>query len=127
MLTHLIISKGTELLRFPLDKIVFISSDGNYSNLTTVDNRTSLLCMQLGQIEALIAEQLGQSGAIFIRTGRGLIINKDYIHLIDISKQRLILSDCDKCRHELTASREVLIKLKDYVDSLTPKGNGQYE
>lgn len=39
MLPHLIISKGTELLRFPLDKIVFISSDGNYSNLTTVDNR----------------------------------------------------------------------------------------
>ena len=123
MPTHLIVSKGTELMRFPLDKIVYVSSDGNYSNLTTVDNRTSLLSMQLGQVEALIATQLGSSGAIFIRVGRGLIINKDYIHSIDISKQRLVLSDCDRCRHELNASREVLVKLKEYVDSTIAKGN----
>ena len=123
MPTHLIVSKGTELMRFPLDKIVYVSSDGNYSNLTTVDNRTSLLSMQLGQVEALIATQLGSSGAIFIRVGRGLIINKDYIHSIDISKQRLVLSDCDRCRHELSASREVLVKLKEYVDSTIAKGN----
>ena len=123
MPTHLIVSKGTELMRFPLDKIVFISSDGNYSNLTTVDNRTSLLSMQLGQVEVLIAEQLGQSRATFIRTGRGLIINKDYIHHIDISRQLLVLSDCDRCHYELTASREVLIKLKDYVESLIQKNN----
>ena len=110
-------------MRFPLDKIVYVSSDGNYSNLTTVDNRTSLLSMQLGQVEALIATQLGSSGAIFIRVGRGLIINKDYIHSIDISKQRLVLSDCDRCRHELNASREVLVKLKEYVDSTIAKGN----
>lgn len=72
--------------------------------------------LQLGQIEALIAEQLGSSGSVFIRAGRGLIINTEYINYIDVSKQILVLSDCEGSRYELSASREVLIKLKEFVE-----------
>ena len=31
----IIISKGTELLRIPADCLMYISSDGNYSNVIT--------------------------------------------------------------------------------------------
>lgn len=115
---HIVISKSTELLRVPVDRLMYISSDGNYSNVFTCDGRSRLVCMQLGQIEDLIGDQLGDNGGNFLRLGRSLIINTDYIYFIDVGKQQLILSDCSGSWHELTASREVLIKLKAYMESL---------
>ena len=117
-----VISKGTELVRVPSAKLVYISADGNYSNLVTQDNRSRMVSFQLGQLEDLIGEQLGDSGNNFIRLGRGLIINSDFVHYIDIAKQQLVLSDCLDCYHELSASREVLIKLKAYLDALIKNG-----
>ena len=121
MPTHFIISKGTELLRVPLNSLMYVSAEGNYSVVVTKDSHKTLMSLQLGQIENLMAEQLGSSGGVFIRAGRGLIINTDYINYIDISKQVLVLSDCEGSRHELSASREVLIKLKEYVESTIKK------
>ena len=115
---HIVISKGTELLRVPVDRLMYISSDGNYSNVFTSDGRCHLVSMQLGQIEDLIASQIGDSADNLMRLGRSLIINIDYIYLIDTARQQLILSDCAGSSHELTASREVLIKLKAYIESL---------
>ena len=69
-------------------------------------------------IEDLIGDQLGDDGGNFLRLGRSLIINTDYIYLIDVAKQQLVLSDCKGSWHELTASREVLTKLKAYIESL---------
>ena len=124
MPNHFVIFKGTELHRFPLDAIICISADGNYSHVMTVDGRKTLICLQLGQIEALMGDQLGKGITNFVRIGRGHIINTDYINHIDISKQVLILSDCRSVRTELAASREALIKLKDYVEqSLTHHSN----
>ena len=117
-MSYIIISKGTELLRVPQEKLVYISSEGNYSNVVTADNRKRLVTYQLGQIEDVIGEQLGDSGSNFLRLGRSLIINTDYIYAIDVARQQLIMSDCAGCYHELTASREVLIKLKAYIESI---------
>lgn len=115
---HIVISKGTELLRLPVDHLMYISSDGNYSNVFTLDGRSRMICMQLGLIEDLIGNQLADHGGNFLRLGRSLIINTDYIYFIDVGKQQLILSDCAGSWHELTASRDVLIKLKTYLESL---------
>lgn len=114
---HIIISKGTELLRVPSDRLIYISSDGNYSNVVTLDGKTHLVSLQLGQVEDLIADQLGEEESSFLRLGRSLIINVNYIYLIDVAKQHLVLSDCAGCWHDLSASREVLIKLKAYVEA----------
>lgn len=118
----IVISKGTELLRIPPHRLVYISADGNYSEVTTRDNRKRIVSFQLGQIEDLIGDQLGDEGSNFIRLGRGLIINLDYVYWVDVTKQVLILSDCAGCYHELTASREVLIKLKAYIDAIVKNG-----
>ena len=115
---HIVISKGTELLRVPANRLMYISSDGNYSNVITSDGKSRLVSLQLGQIEDLIAEQIGDTAGTFLRLGRSLIINIDYIYLIDTARQQLILSDCAGSSHELSASREVLIKLKAYIESL---------
>ena len=118
----IVISKGTELLRVPASRLVYISAEGNYSEVVTRDNRKRIVSFQLGQLEDIIGDQLGDEGGNFVRLGRGLIINTDYVYLIDITKQRLILSDCAACYHELSASREVLIKLKAYIDATINHG-----
>ena len=119
---HLIISKGTEMLRVAASRLVYVSADGNYSNVVTQDNRSQMVSFQLGQVEDLIGEQLGDEGSMFIRLGRGLIINMNFVYWVDIAKQQIILSDCAGCYHELSASREVLIKLKAYMEALHENG-----
>lgn len=118
MANFVTISKGTEFLRIPADHLVYISADGNYSNVVTRDGKSALVSFQLGQVEDLIADQLGEGGGQFIRLGRGLIINILFVYRIDITTQELVLSDCNGCYHELSASREVLIKLKAYMETL---------
>ena len=118
---HIVISKGTELLRVPADRLIYVAAEGNYAYVVTQDGRKTMVSFQLGQIEDLIGDQLGDAGEHFVRLGRSLIINTDFVYSIDISKQTVILSDCFKFRQELNASREVLIKLKAYIDAMTQK------
>ena len=120
----IVISKGTELFRIPADRLVYVAADGNYSTVVTQDNRKTMVSMQLGQIEDLIGDQLGDEGSNFIRLGRGLVINTDFIFSIDTTRQRIVLSDCNGCYHDLTASREVLIKFKSYIEA-SIQSNGE--
>lgn len=115
------VSKGTELLRFPVDRLVYIESDGNYSYVVTHDGRKALVTMQLGQLEDIINSQLGEDVMNIVRLGRGLIVNTDYVHQIDTARQRLVLSDCDRCWYELTASRIALTHLKNLIDNANDK------
>jgi DNA-binding LytR/AlgR family response regulator len=110
------------MLRVPASRLVYVSADGNYANVVTQDNRRQMVSFQLGQVEDMIGDQLGEEGGKFVRLGRSLIINTDFVYWVDIAKQQLILSDCVQCYHELTASREVLIKLKAYIDVMTSHG-----
>ena len=113
---YIVISKGAELCRVPKSRLVYISADGNYSKVFTQDKQSCLVSFQLGQLEDLIGEQLGDAGENFVRLGRGLIINLDFVYRIDVTSQLLVLSDCNGCYYELSASREVLNKLKIYID-----------
>lgn len=113
---HIVISKGTELHRFPLDALICVTAEGNYSYVSTLDGRETLVSLQLGQIEDLLSQQLGSENRNFLRVGRGLIINLDYLNHIDVSKQVLVLSDCRRLRKELSASRDALIKVKELVE-----------
>lgn len=115
---HIVLSRGTELLRVRADRLVYVESQGNYSHVVTLDGRKRLVSFQLGQIEDLIGDQLGDAGeGRFLRLGRGLIVNLDYVYFIDVAKQQLVLSDCTGSYHELSASREVLQKLKLYLEN----------
>lgn len=117
MTRHLIISTANDLVRIAPDRIVFISSEGNYSTLILSDGETRMVTFQLGHIEKMIASQLGVEGNIFIRIGKSLIINRSYIYYINISRQRLILSDVATFSHTVTPSKEALKQLKELLDS----------
>ncbi len=116
MTKQLIISTSNDLVRIAPDRIVYISSDGNYSTLVQTDGEMRMLSFQLGQIEKMIASQLGSEGNNFIRIGKSLIINRSYIYYINVSKQKLVLSDVAAFSHSVTASREALKQLKELLE-----------
>ena len=116
MKKQLIISTSIDLVRIAPNKIIYIASDGNYSTLVQTDNEVRMLSYQLGQIEKMISTQLGSDGETFIRIGKSLIINRSYIYFINIPKQKLILSDVASFSHSVTASKEALRQLKEFIE-----------
>ncbi len=113
----LIISTAVDLVRIAPDRIVYFSSDGNYSTLVQADSEMRVVALQLGQIAQLIDKQLTASDRTnFIRVGKSLIINRSFIYYINVPKQKLMLSDAASFSHTLTASREALKQLKDLLD-----------
>ena len=112
---YLIISTANDLVRIAPEKVVYISSDGNYCNMVQTDGETRLLSYQLGTIEPMLHEQLGTASP-FIRVGRGSIINRNYIYYINVQSQKLILSDNVRFTHTVPASKDALKSLKDLVE-----------
>lgn len=116
MSKHLIISTTIDLVRIAPERIVYISSDGNYSTLVQTDDEMRMLSYQLGQIEKMISTQLGSDGNNFIRIGKSLIINSSYVYYINIPKQKLVLSDVKTFNHTVSASKEALKQLKELLE-----------
>ncbi len=100
----------------PPDSVVFITADGNYSALTMADSESFVLTLQLGQIERRLAEMLDKDDHRFIRIGKSLIVNRDFIAFIHPVRQKIILSDCRSFRHEVSASKDALRALKELLE-----------
>ena len=116
---QLLFPTSIDLVRIAPDRIVYISSDGNYSTLVQADGEVRMLSFQLGQIEKMILSQLGSDGNMFIRIGKSLIINRSFISYINIPKQKLTLSDVATFSHTVTASKEALRELKELIENET--------
>lgn len=115
--THLVISTANDLLRVAASQILYISSDGNYCNLFQTGGEIRLVTFQLGQIEQMIADQLPELSNNFVRIGRSLIINLNYVYYIHVTKQQLLLVDAQQNRYTLTASKEALKALKELIEN----------
>lgn len=113
---RLIFTTTTEIVRVPADSVVFITADGNYSAITLADGENFVLTLQLGQIERRIAEMLDKDDHRFIRIGKSLIVNRDFIAFIHPVRQKMILSDCRNFRHEVSASKDALKAIKELLE-----------
>ncbi|MBQ7279837.1 MAG: LytTR family transcriptional regulator DNA-binding domain-containing protein [Bacteroidales bacterium] len=117
MKEYLVISTQTDLLRLTGENIMYVSADGNYSTFMQRNGESKTIVKQLGEIETSIRHQMRETGANFIRIGRSLIINKDFIQYINIPRQQLVLSDGNIAQHSLSASKVALSQLKDILDN----------
>ena len=113
----LIISNTTELVRVKPERVVYIESDGNYSTMVLHDKTEHVFSMNLAHCQQLIEKQLGKQAETFIRIGKQLIINREYICKVNVNKQILIMSDI-VLNHAFTlsASKEALKQLKLYLE-----------
>ena len=81
----IIISNTNELVRVRPERIVYIESDGNYSTMVLHDKTEHVFTMNLAHCQELIEQQLGKEAETFIRIGKQLIINREYIFKIIVS------------------------------------------
>lgn len=63
MKRFLIISTSADLVRIAPERIVYISSDGNYSTLVQTDGEMRILSYQLGQIEKMLFFNISRSSS----------------------------------------------------------------
>ncbi|MBQ6155763.1 MAG: LytTR family transcriptional regulator [Bacteroidales bacterium] len=117
----LIITNTSEFLRIPAESLVFVSSDGNYSDIGTRDGHKHTVTVQLGVIEEMIKDQMPDRSREFVRIGKSLIVNLSFVHYINPSKKQIVLSDCHTFKFSLEASKEALKLLKEYVEPKTTK------
>lgn len=109
----LIISNSNELVRIKPDRIAYISSDGNYVTVVLHNRTEHVFAFNLLRMQKLVETQLGSEAVCFIRIGKSLIINRNYIYKINLTKQELVLSDRGlEVIFRLSASREALRQLK---------------
>lgn len=106
-----------EFQRIDISKIVFFESEGNYTNIVTVNKLKSVVCMNLMNMQKLLSENLKSDAKIFARVGKKHIINHSYVFRISISKQELILSDGSSFAFKLSLSKNALKALKEIYAS----------
>ena len=104
--THLIISTSNDLLRIAASHILYISSEGNYCNFFQTG----------GEMRLVTYEQLPELSQHFIRIGKSLIINLNYVYYIHPTQQKLVLVDNQLNRYSLSASKEALKALKELIE-----------
>lgn len=111
-MNQLLLNSRDELIRLPIADIAYFEADGNYTKVVTANKLTSVMGVNLGQMEKALAAQLGESAAVFIRLGKRFIINSTYIYKINVHGQYLVLSDFNRFAYKLPVSKEALRNIK---------------
>lgn len=109
----LYLNSRDELLRLDINKIVFFEGDGNYTNIVSANKLKGVVCMNLARIQDILNEKLREHAIIFARVGKRFIVNLNYIHSINLTKQTLTLSDDYLFAFQLSIAKDALRKLKD--------------
>ena len=104
-----------ELVRLSINSIVYFESDGNYTNVITINKLRSTVGMNLGEMEKALASQFGPVSTIFIRIGKRYIVNRNFIYKFNIQKQMLVLSDLMHFAFQLSISKEALKNMKQLL------------
>ena len=96
---------------------MYIKAEGNYSEVFIKGGKKQKVSFQLGKLVIMIEEQLGEDESPFIRIGKSLIVNRDFVYQINISEQELVVSDWLGNYDTLFASRKALCELKAILEN----------
>ena len=108
------ISTSTELIKVKTEDIAFVKADGNYSDLYLFNGKPHKVTFKLHVIDETFQKLKSN---IFARVGKSLIVNRNYIYVINITTQELLLSNCHlQVDFKLKASREALKELKNTIE-----------
>lgn len=108
------ISTSVGLFRVPTEDIAYIEASGNYCDVHLFNGEAVTMTFQLHYfVEAL--SQLRQN--FFVRVGKSLIVNKNFVYGINITSQDLKLMDHRMNQtYRLKASKEALKELKSILE-----------
>ena len=117
------ITTSVELVRVASDEIVYVRADGNYSDLVLTNGKSRKMTFQLHFFEDVF-QQLRNN--FFVRVGRSFIVNKRYIHVINLTDQMLVFSGQQITGdiRPVNVSREALKLLKELLENEKGVDNG---
>ena len=104
-----------KLIRLLIQKIIYFEGDGNYTYIVTANKQKVCITMNLLHMENALADQLGDKAKQFMRIGKRFIVNMNYIYQVDIQRQTLMLSDCERFLFQMSISKEALKTVKELV------------
>ena len=81
------IRTSTLLMRVAVDEIVYVKADGNYCDLVLINGRCRKMTFQLHYFEDNF--KLLKCADMFIRVGRSLIVNRQYVQVVDLIDQTI--------------------------------------
>lgn len=118
MKEYIFFNSRDELLRVRVSHVVYFAADGNYTNMMLANSLKSEILLNLGKVEWFLQQQVPEQAKDFVRIGKSLIVNRNFIYKIIVPRQQLILSDTLHFTFSLHVSREALRRLKElYVPS----------
>ena len=108
------ISTSTELVRVQTEDIVFVQADGNYSDVYLFNGKPHKMTFKLHFFDEVFQKLKNNS---FVRVGKSLIVNKNYIYVINLTSQELVLTGSRlKGEFKLKASKDALKDLKTLLE-----------
>lgn len=108
-----------ELLIIDLEKIAFFQANGNYTHLNYILGETHLLTIGLSKVEDLIRITWPKdTPSPFVRLGRSLIINQNYLSEISVLKQKITLSDREQHSYSLSVPKPLLKEYKEKINEM---------
>lgn len=108
-----------ELLIIDLEKIAFFQANGNYTHLNYILGETHLLTIGLSKVEDLIRITWPKDKpSPFVRLGRSLIINQNYLSEISVLKQKITLSDREQHSYSLSVPKPLLKEYKEKINEM---------
>ena len=114
---NIIISNTFQMAKIPLDCLLCVTSDGSYSNFNLIDGTKYTFSFNLHTFEKMLESQLGLEAERFIRVGKSLIINRDFVFMIDIQRKEITLADSElRCKVTIGASKDAVKSLKDIME-----------
>ena len=94
------------------DMVAAVQANGNYSRVVYITKREVMITCGISKIEEIL-KLYNNAQNKYIRLGRSFIINHSYLQKIDVLKQQVILSDCDKNEIRIMIPKQVLKSYKN--------------
>lgn len=94
------IKTPTLLMRVAVDEVVYVKADGNYCDLVLINGRSRKLTFQLHHFEDNFKKL--KNADMFIRVGRSLIVNRQYVQVIDLIDQTIVFGGKHLLREQRT-------------------------
>lgn len=112
---YIFFNSRDQLLRLNLNDIIYFEADGNLTYIFTANKLKGTVNMNLGKMETFLTTQYGKKASFFMRVGKKFIINMNYIYLINVAKQILVLSDYHTFAFQVPLSKDALKKVKELL------------
>ena len=94
------------------DMVAAVQANGNYCRVVYITKREVMITCGISKIEEIL-KLYNNAHNKYIRLGRSFIINHSYLQKIDVLKQQVILSDCDKNEIRIMIPKQVLKSYKN--------------